>query len=102
MGPGCILNGLRHLGLLESPLEPPENIHVARGFLGLRATQGGLLATVPALGEAVRAGEAPCRIHGVFGDLLEEIIAPQDGLFVRATTMATVSQGERVATLGLP
>ena len=72
-----------------------------RGFLGLWAGQGGLLTTVLELGAAVRRGDILCRINGVFGDVLEEIAAPQDGLFVRATTMGTVSQGERVVTLGL-
>lgn len=100
-GARCILNGLRHLGMLEGPADLPRPGHVMRGFLGLRAGQGGLLTTVPELGAAMRRGDLLCRINGVFGDLLEEITAPQDGLFVRATTMGTVSQGERVATLGL-
>lgn len=101
VGARCILNGLRHLGMLDDPGDRPGPGHVMRGFLGLRAGQGGLLTTVPELGAAVRRGDTLCRISGVFGDVLEEIAAPQDGLFVRATTMGTVSQGERVATLGL-
>ena len=99
-GARCILNGMRHLGMLDTPLEPPPVTHIMRGFLGLRASQGGLLTTIPALGSEVRRGDTLCRISGIFGDTLETVVAPQDGLFVRATTMATVSQGERVATLG--
>ncbi|HYZ63975.1 MAG TPA: succinylglutamate desuccinylase/aspartoacylase family protein [Acetobacteraceae bacterium] len=100
-GARCVLNGMRHLGMLDSPAELPEQRHLMRGFLGLRAGRGGLLTTLPVLGDPVRRGDVLCRIFGVFGDVLETITAPEDGLFVRATTMGTVSQGERVATLGL-
>ena len=50
---------------------------------------------------SVRAGEVVCQIASVFGECDETITAPQDGYLVRTTTMATVSQGERVATLGI-
>jgi predicted deacylase len=100
-GARCVLNGMRHLGMLDTPPEVPARSHIMHGFLGLRAQRGGLLTTLPALGDAVRKGDVLCQIAGVFGDLLETIVAPVGGLFVRATTMATVSQGERVATLGL-
>ncbi len=101
-GARCVLNGMRHLGMLDSAIEAPPVTHLMRGFLGLRASRGGLLTTIAALGSQVRRGDLLCRITGVFGDTLETVVAPQDGLFVRATTMATVSQGERVATLGVP
>lgn len=100
-GARCILNGMRHLGMIESPPELPSQRHLMRLFLGLRAGRGGLLTTIPALGTSVRRNDVLCRIFDVFGDPIETITAPKDGLFVRATTMATVSQGERVATLGL-
>ena len=100
-GARCIANAARHLGMIDGAAEMPAESHTMDTFLGLRAGVGGLLSTVPMLGASVRRGEVLCRISGVFGDVLEEIAASQDGLFVRATTMATVSQGERVATLGL-
>jgi uncharacterized protein len=100
-GATCILNALRHLGMIDSPPVLPERSHLMHGFLGLRAHYGGLLATLPPLGAAIRAGEVLCRITDVFGDVLETVTAPRDGLLVRTTTMSTVSQGERVATLGL-
>jgi uncharacterized protein len=100
-GARCILNVLRHLGMLSDPPDLPERTHVMHGFLGLRAGRGGLLTTEAPLGAAVRQGDVLCRITGVFGEVLETVTAPRDGLFVRATTMGSVSQGERVATLGL-
>ena len=101
IGAACITNALRFLGMIEGAPVPPARTHIMRGFLGLRARQGGLLTTDVPLGAAVQRGETLCRIHDVFGTLVQTIVAPQDGLFVRATTLASVSEGERVATLGL-
>jgi hypothetical protein len=100
-GASCILNAMRHLGMIDTPPELPQQTHLIRNFLGLRAGRGGLLVTMPPLGGTVCAGEVVCQIADVFGDCLETITAPQDGFLVRTTTMATVSQGERVATLGI-
>jgi uncharacterized protein len=100
-GAACILNAMRHLGMIDTPPELPQRTHLIRSFLGLRARRGGLLVTMSRLGVPVHAGEVVCRIFDVFGDCLETVTAPHDGFLVRATTMATVSQGERVATLGI-
>ena len=72
-----------------------------RDFLGIRASKGGLLITDASLGQAIEAGQAIGKIVNVFGDVVETITAPQDGLLVRTTTLGSVSRGERVATLGL-
>jgi predicted deacylase len=49
----------------------------------------------------VRRGDTLARIVDIFGDTVETVLAPEPGVFVRATTLSTVSTGERVATLGL-
>jgi predicted deacylase len=92
---------MRHLGMIDTPPESPQRTHLIRSFLGLRARHGGLLVTVSGLGAHVRAGEVVCQITNVFGECVETITAPQDGYLVRTTTMASVSQSERVATLGI-
>lgn len=53
------------------------------------------------LGDEVKKGDLLCRILNIYGDEVQLVTAPQDGVFVRTTTMGSVSQGERVATLGL-
>ena len=37
----------------------------------------------------------------IYGDEVETVTAPARGVFVRSTTLSTVSRGERAATLGL-
>jgi uncharacterized protein len=100
-GAGCVLNLLRHLKMIEGAVQAAAATHVMRDFLGLRARRGGLLITEVTLGQAVKQGDLLCRVVDIFGDEVERIVAPVDGLFVRATTLSTVTTGERVATLGL-
>ncbi len=99
-GVRCIQNALRFLQMLPGQIASPPETVVMRQFVGLRATKGGLLHTAVPLGARVQAGEVLARIYSVYGDEVETIRAPVDGLFVRQTTFPSVAVGERVATLG--
>ncbi len=101
IGAQCVLNLLIGLGMIGGDPVAPAETHVMRDFLGLRAAHGGLLLTEATLGRAVAKGDVLCRILNVYGDEVEVVTAPQDALFVRSTTLGSVSRGERVATLGL-
>ena len=101
VGARCVLNAMRHLGMLAAAADSPSASVRMRAFLGLRASRGGLLTTDVELGARVTAGARLARIHDVYGDLVETITAPRDGHFVRSTTFSAVAAGERVATLGL-
>jgi predicted deacylase len=100
-GAQCVLNLLSSLKMIDRPFVAPPQVHLMRDFLGIRATRGGLLITDVKLGQAVKRGDVLGRILNVYGDVVETIISPEDGLFVRSTTLGSVSRGERVATLGL-
>jgi uncharacterized protein len=100
-GTRCVLNAMRHLGMLPAAVEPKIPTVRMSAFLGLRAWRGGLLTTDVELGVRVGKGATLARIHDVYGDLVETITAPRDGYFVRSTTFAAVASGERVATLGV-
>jgi predicted deacylase len=100
-GARCVLNVLRSLGMIEGKLEPAKKTYLMRDFLGIRADKGGLLINIASLGDEVKAGQPLCRVINVYGDEIQLATAPQDSVFVRTTTMGSVSQGERIATLGL-
>jgi predicted deacylase len=100
-GSQCVLNLLRSNNMIEGDIVGPAQTYMMRDFLGIRASRGGLLITDVKLGQAVRKGDVLGRIINVFGDVVETVSAPEDGMFVRSTTLGSVSRGERVATLGL-
>jgi uncharacterized protein len=101
IGVRCVRNALRHLEMIDGRPEPAARVVRVREFVGLRSTRGGLLTTTVELDAPVRRGDVLARIDGVYGDLLETIVSPVDGIFVRSTTLSTVAAGERVATVGV-
>jgi uncharacterized protein len=100
-GARCILNALRHLRMIPGAVEAPATTVRLREFVGVRSTRGGLLYTDASLGAMVRAGDRLGRIENVYGDEIEAVLAPADGLFARTTTLSTVAAGERVATVAI-
>ena len=102
VGARCVRNALRYLKMVPGQPERPARTVRVREFVGLRATRGGLLTTEVALGAPVRRGDVLARIASVYGEEIETITSPVDGLYVRSTTLSTVAAGERVATVGVP
>jgi predicted deacylase len=100
-GAACIRNVMSWLNMSDDAHTAPKHRYVMRSFVGLRAKHGGLLYNEVALGAEVRRGDLLCRIVNIYGDDVQHVVAPDDGVFVRATTLSTVSTGERVATLGI-
>ena len=96
-----VRNVMKWLKMIDGDPVPPEKTWVMKEFLGLRAQRGGLLLTRARLGDIVDEGEHLCSIVNIYGDEVETIAAPARGVFVRSTTLSTVSRGERAATLGL-
>ena len=100
-GAAYIRNVMKWLDMIDGDPTPAAQTYVMREFLGLRAQRGGLLLNRRKLGNLVKAGDTLCSIVDIYGDEVETIVAPEDGVFVRTTTLSTVSRGERAATLGL-
>ena len=100
-GATYIRNVIKWLDMIDGDPVPAAQTHIMREFLGLRAQRGGLLINRKNLGDLVKAGDTLCSIVDIYGDEVETIVAPENGIFVRTTTLSTVSRGERAATLGL-
>ena len=102
IGARCVRNALRHLTMMDGKPEPPAHTVRVREFIGVRAYRGGLLTTHVELGAPVRRGDVLARITSVYGEEIEAIRCPADGIFIRSTTLSTVAAGERVVTVGIP
>lgn len=99
IGERCVLNALKFLKMVPGSVDAPAQTVRMTGFIALRAERGGVLHTQASLGARVRKGDILARIVSIYGDELQRITAPADAIFVRTTTLSTVSAGERVATL---
>ncbi len=101
IGATCVLNGMHWMGMVDVPPTPAKKTYIMKEFIGLRAERGGLLYTEAELGAEVKKGQLLARIVDVFGDEVQRVVAPMDGVFVRSTTLSNVASGDRVATLGV-
>ena len=100
-GAGCVLNAMMWLRMIDGQRQMPQRRYEMKSFLGIRAKRGGLLYTDVELGSEVERGTLLCRTVNIYGEEVERVLAPENGVFVRATTLSTVATGDRVATLGL-
>jgi len=100
-GAQCITNAMKYLGMVDGVPKAPSRTYFMKRFANIRAKRGGLLHTVAALGAYLKKGDLVARTTNLFGDPLEEFLAPEEGVFIRATTLSTVAEGERVAAIGV-
>jgi predicted deacylase len=100
-GVRCVVNVLRYLKMIPGALVPPREDVRMKEFVGVRATRGGILHTEATLCARVKKGEILARTVNIHGEEVEKFAAPVDGIFIRSTTLSTVTTGERVITVGV-
>ena len=76
-----IKNIMKLLGMLEGPPNPPvANQKICVGAPAIRINQGGIFHPNVAPDEWFKKGDVLAEIKDVFGNVLEQIIAPEDGI----------------------
>jgi predicted deacylase len=96
-----VRNALRHLQMLPEPLQPPSaEMQSVGSFVWLRCRNAGWWEADVAPGDEVRETQSLGRVHNLFGDVLEEIQAPRDGVILFLTTSAAVGDGGLLLGLG--
>jgi predicted deacylase len=93
-----IANVMRFMDMIDGEVIEHDPL-IASSFTMIRATRGGLLHTTRDLGDDIVAGDLLATVTDRYGRTVEEIHAPHDGVLVRATTLASIASGERVAQL---
>ncbi|KAJ2498955.1 hypothetical protein GGH96_003880 [Coemansia sp. RSA 1972] len=97
-----IINILSQLRMVPGEQSVPEFAPVicSRSFW-IYARSGGILTVHPELATWVRAGEVIASVHSVFGDLVEEYFAPQDGVVVGKNIDPVCRSGNRILHMGI-
>jgi predicted deacylase len=93
------LSALRVLGMLPGSPEPPRARTVGR-FEWLRCAHEGFWEAAVRAGEAVAAGALLGNVRDLYGDMLEEVRAPDDGVVLFLTTSAAVAADGLLLGLG--
>ena len=94
---------LQHLGMISADgnTENRDIVECSRGYW-MYTDRGGVLTVLPGVAEHVREGELVARLHNVWGDLVREYVAPEDGIVVGHSTNPAARAGSRIIHLGIP
>ena len=94
-----VIRCLRHLGMLEPPLEValPPKVWTQEY---LTAPCSGLLEVLVEPGQAVASGETLARVRDLWGNVCGNIAAPRDGTIMYTRAMQSVDEGKNVFWLG--
>ncbi|HWK25853.1 MAG TPA: succinylglutamate desuccinylase/aspartoacylase family protein [Solirubrobacter sp.] len=93
------LNALRHLGVLAGDPDPPRSTEIRR-FEWLHSTPAGFWAAAAGPGDRVRAGAVLGEVRNLYGDTLQTVTAPADGVVLFLTTSAAVAADGLLLGLG--
>lgn len=96
-----VVNVLRHLEMLPGePAPPSKPIRRVDSFLWLRCASAGWWEAAVGAGDEVLAGAIVGRVKNLWGDVLEKIRAPQDGVVLFLTTSPAVGDDGLLLGLG--
>ena len=96
-----VRNVLRRLEMLPgAPEPPPAGQRRVGSFIWLRSTQEGWWDAAVDSGDEVAGGQPLGRVRNLWGDTLEEIAAPRDGVILFITTSPAVAADGLLLGLG--
>lgn len=96
-----LLNVARVYGLLPGAPSIPDTQHVVRALTSVRPTRGGFVHHAVARYDFVDAGQTLAKMHTVFGEPVETIAAPVDGIVWSQSLYPMAATGETIVTLGV-
>jgi uncharacterized protein len=92
-------NALKHLQMLEGEPEPPRSTILTR-FEWLFSGPAGFWVATRKTGERVERGTVMGEVRDLYGDTLQTITAPEDGVILFLTTSAAVEANGLLLGLG--
>ncbi len=95
---------LHHLGMI--PEAGPDSdaapaVECARSYW-IYSDRGGVLRVLPHVTDRVRRGDRIAVLFNVWGDVVREYAAPEDGIIIGRSVNPTARAGSRVVHLGIP
>jgi hypothetical protein len=87
---------LAHLGMIEAD-DGLTTVGIparANRSVWVRAPRGGVVQMVRQSGDPVRQGDVLARVAGLFGEDIEEMASPLDGIIIGHATLPVVHQGD--------
>lgn len=97
-----IHNLLGYLKMTDSEVEEHSNETViCKKSYWMYTDTGGLLTVFPKATDLVKKGEVVARLNNIFGDLIKEYLAPEDGIVIGKSVSPVNQAGGRILHLGI-
>lgn len=96
-----VISVMRNIGMLKGKGKPTERCIFAHKTVWVRAPKSGIFKMNKALGEVVKEGEVIAKITDPFGEIIDQIITPYDGIIIGSNLLPMVMAGEGLCNLGL-
>lgn len=93
---------LEHLGMLPdiSDPDPGEPVECSRS-LWMHTDRGGVLRVSPQVTDEVKKGDRVATLRNIWGDLVREYMAPEDGVVIGRSINPAARAGSRIIHLGI-
>lgn len=101
LGVGGALRLMRQLKMIRGPVQPREELFLARRTRWLRAPRSGLFTPTFMPGRELQRGEVLGRVESLLGEETLEIVAPSHGVVMGWTLLPTVREGDALLNLAL-
>jgi len=97
-----IHNVLGYLGMIDCEIEEAEESTVlCKKSYWIYTESGGILTVLPKVTEQVKKGDIIATMRNIFGDLLREYVAPEDGIVIGKSVSPINQTGGRILHLGI-
>jgi uncharacterized protein len=97
-----IYNLLCQLQMTEGAIELPESRpYICKNSYWIYSDSGGILTVAPNVGELVYAGETIATLRNIFGDVIKEYTAPENGIVIGKSVDPINQTGGRIIHLGV-
>jgi hypothetical protein len=95
-------NLLGYLEMTDSEVEPTdEQTVVCKNSYWIYTDTGGIMTVHPKVTEMVRKGQVIATLRNIFGDLIKEYTAPEDGIVIGKSVNPINQTGGRILHLGI-
>lgn len=99
-----IRNVMQRLGMAPTIAVPPlkfETIVCSRSYW-MYTDRGGVLDVFPRLTERVRVGDRIAQVRNIYGQVIRDYFAPEDGVVIGRSVNPVNQTGARILHLGIP
>jgi predicted deacylase len=97
-----IYNLLDYLNMLKFDIEEPEeNTVLCKNSYWIYSDTGGIMTVHPSVTDLVKKGEVVATLRNIFGDLVKEYSAPEDGIVIGKSVSPINLTGGRILHLGI-